>query len=91
MSKITTMTDLEIDHSELYALTEEMIDRFPHDRIVARVEKVREYAELHELYPEMEPYAEELVHAVSTLARSAEAQGGRVLADRLLALVEDFA
>jgi hypothetical protein len=91
MREIATMSELEIDQTELYALTEEMLDRFPDERIASRVEEVREYAELHELYPEMDTYAEELVDAISGLARLAESQGGSVLADRLGELIEGFA
>jgi hypothetical protein len=83
--------ELEIDHSELFAITEEILDRFPYDRILATVEKVREYAELHELYPEVDAYAEELVEIVSLLARSAETQADSDLADRLKECVDGVA
>jgi hypothetical protein len=91
MSKAVVKMDLEIDHSELYAVTEEMLDRFPYERIAARVEQVREYAELHELYPEMEAYGEELVEGIVSLARSAELFGDSGLEDRLTELLEGIA
>jgi hypothetical protein len=85
--KAAVQTVPEIDHSELYALTEEMLDRVSYQRIAGRIEKVREYAELYELYPEMEIYAEELVEGILGLARTAELLGDSALEDRLTDLV----
>jgi hypothetical protein len=88
MSKALAKTVLEIDQSELYALTEEMLDRFPYERVAERIEQVREYAELHELYPEMEAYEEELIEGIVSLARSAALLGESGLEDRLTELLD---
>ena len=81
---------LEIDQSELYAVTEEMLDRAAYRRVEAQIEQVREYAEMHALYPEMAVYAEELVEGILSLARTAECLGDSALEDRLTELLDGF-
>jgi hypothetical protein len=87
MRRVEAIADLDIDHDELYAVTEDALHRFRTQDVVERVSIVREYAELSELYPDITAYGQKLIQAVLSLAWSVHCQGDSILADRLRTVV----
>ena len=90
MSTVVEIATIEIDQDELFAVTEDVLDRLNNRDVVNRVSVVRGYAELYELYPDAANYGQRLIEAIFSLAQSVDAHGDSVLASCLYQLVEGF-
>lgn len=87
MNRHVAVSKTQIDSSELNAIGEELIERFPYESISRRVERLLDSAELCELYPQNNEYEEKFADIALNLVRLLDSEGEADLADRLRAFV----